>query len=515
MRRVPELEISGYHPLFSLTVRGTRESGGSYQFQIVPQKKISNLLFLPEDPSTGQAGAPQFLWENRPLTWEEDELELKFVVDDHRLSLWSGGKEIAGVEDTRSPTGSWVAIISPGIEILELSLGLPAAEETSLPGITWSDVTARVREEAKNNPKLSVEEEGIRRIGEGSPIAVPVTDPSWRNYAVRVRHTGGAQINLRSSDENGFIYALCQGTQSLLQRWAIPKSENVILTPPVPHPPGYDNSAPHEFIARVEDNLIRTWVDGVRAGQVRDNALAEGVGAMMWVKGSLVHSVEVAQLPDPAHPKLDKSFWGQIGEGNAERRIEIVEAALESINGNDLSLKPTFEGGKVVALTITKQDGNPLHDLAPVAALTDLKTLFCYAPGVRDLEWLRGMPIENLQLTHAEVENLDVLRETKVNYLTLGTPDKPPRTYEVLAGLPVRSLNLKDCPIKDLSFLSGMPLDRLVLAGTGITDYTPLKAFPLAEVDVDLVPERDLPILLSIPTLKKINGKPVEEYRGK
>jgi serine/threonine protein kinase len=416
-------------------------------------------------------------------------------------------RDVMGWNPSQSISSTSPASVGPVIDT--------TSKSDFLSGITWTDNTSRVREDAQGNPKLSVEAEGIRRVGEGSPIAIPVTDPFWRNYAVRVRHTGGAQINLRSSEENGFIYALCQGNQSLLQRWDIPKSENLILTPAVAHPAGYDNSAPHEFIAIVEDNLVRTFVDGVLAGQARDSALPEGVGAVMWVKGSLVHSVEVARLPDPAHPKLDMSFWGQVSGVNAERKVQIVEAALESINGNDLSLQPTIKDGKVIALTITKKDGLALHDLSPVSALTDLGTLFCYAPGVRDLEWLRGMAIEHLQLTHAEVEDLGVLRESRIVYLNLGTPDKPPLSYEALAGMPLRSLILKDCPIKDISFLSGMPLDRLVLTGTGLTDYAALKAFPLAEVDVDLVPERDLPILLSIPTLKKINGTPVEEYPGK
>ncbi len=118
-------------------------------------------------------------------------------------------------------------------------------------------------------------------------------------------------------------------------------------------------------------------------------------------------------------------------------------------------------------LNITRLAGNPLHDLSPVSALTDLKTLFCYARvyaiSTGCAEW-RSIP----QLTHAEVENLDVLRKTKVTYLVLGTPDKPPLSYDALAGMPLRSLSLQDCPVKDLSFLGGMPLGlaRLVLTGT-------------------------------------------------
>ncbi|MBL9151914.1 MAG: serine/threonine protein kinase [Verrucomicrobiales bacterium] len=408
---------------------------------------------------------------------------------------------------------------SPG----EASLDSPTSTEpkqigqsspiSGMDGTSWTDITAKVREEAAANPALVVEPDGIRRAGDGSPVGISVTDPSWRNYAIRIRHSADSQINLRGGD-HGMIYVLNQKLKTLIHRHDTGATEAAILEAGGPHPSGFDVNRMHELVATVEDNLFRAWVDGRPAGQVRDNTFANGSGSVMWVRQSVVHSVEVAPLSESLHQTMRESFWGQVKEANAERQVEIVEAALESINGNDVSLKATIEGGKVTALTITQISGSPLHDLSPVAALTDLKIFFCYAPGVRDLEWLRGLPIEHLQLEHAEVENLDILRESKVTYLTLGTPDKPPRTYEALAGIPLRSLSLQGCPLEDLSFLSDMPLNRLVLAGTGITDHTPLKAFPLAEVDVDLVPERDLPILLSIPTLKKINGKPVEEYRG-
>lgn len=384
--------------------------------------------------------------------------------------------------------------------------------ESDTGAITWTDVTETVREKAAANPALEVDADGIRRAGDGSPVGIPVTDPSWRNYAIRIRHSADTQINLRSGD-HGMVYVLCQGTKTLIHRHDTGATEPVVLEAGVAHPAGFDINETHELVATVEDNLFRAWVDGCPAGQVRDNAFATGAGTVMWVRQSAVRSVEVAPLPESPHRTMREGFWGQVKGVNAERQVEIIEGALESINQNELSIKPTFEGGKVVMLNITRKSGDPLHDLAPVSALTDLKTLFCYAPGVRDLDWLRGLPIEHLQLEHAAVENLAVLKGTMINHLDLDFPEKVPSDYSVLAGMPLRSLSLQDCRIDALSFLSGMPLNRLVLTGTGISDYAPLTSLPLAEVDLDLVPERDLPILLSIPTLKKINGKPVEEYR--
>lgn len=423
----------------------------------------------------------------------------------HRVVVRGAGEEQPGISTERT------ASIRLQADPPSVSKNVPK-EEPASDTLLWTDITESVRGKAAANPAFVVEPGGIRRAGDGQPVSISVTDSAWRNYAIRIRHSADTQINLRRGDA-GTIYVLNQKFKTLIKRHLDGAVQPDALGESLPHPRDFDINLTHELVATVEDNLIRAWVDGNNAAQVRDNSLVSGIGAVTWVRQSVVHSVEVSQLPDPFHPKLDKSFWEQVSGANAERQVEIVEAALESINGNDLSLKATFEGGKVVMLNITQNGGNPLHELAPVSALTDLKTLFCYAPGVRDLDWLRGMPIDTLQLTHAEVENLDVLRETKVTYLVLGTPDKPPLSYDVLAGMPLRSLSLQNCPVKDLSFLGGMPLGRLVLTGTGITDYTPLKAFPLAEVDVDLVPERDLPILFSIPTLKKINGKPVEEYR--
>ena len=61
--------------------------------------------------------------------------------------------------------------------------------------------------------------------------------------------------------------------------------------------------------------------------------------------------------------------------------------------------------------------------------------------------------------------------------------------------------------------MRGMPLNRLVLKGTKLSDFSALREFPLVEADLDLPPGGDLPMLLAIPTLKKLNGRPIEEYR--
>ncbi|MCB1085746.1 MAG: serine/threonine protein kinase [Verrucomicrobiae bacterium] len=521
-------------PQFQLNLRAGPLPGkpgreGHYQFQVYLPNRVCTLHFQEKDTATRRGEPVEVLWEAQSLPVNDlpdEEVEWIFRAEGDRLTATADGIEVGAVTDERLKTGMVLIQADSGTQIRKLeSVGLtpmragPSRSKSSPsdlnhPGIQWTDITAKVREEAAANPALVVEPDGIRRAGDGSPVGITVTDPSWRNYAIRIRHSADTQINLRGGD-HGMVYVLNQKLKSLIHRHDTGGTEPTILEAGIPHPSGFDINQTHELVATVEDNLFRAWVDGRPAGQVRDNAFATGAGSVAWVRQSVVHSVEVALLPESPHKAMREGFWGQVKEVNAERQVEIVEGALESINKNELSIKPTIEGGKVTALNITLENGEPLHDLSPVSALTDLKIFFCYAPGVRDLEWLRGMAIDHLQLENAWVEDFRPLRESKITHLDLDFPVKAPADYSLLAGLPLRSLSLQKCPLVDLTFLSGMALNRLVLTGTGITDYSPLKDLPLAEVELDLVPERDLPILLSIPTLKKINGKPVEEYRGK
>ncbi len=87
-----------------------------------------------------------------------------------------------------------------------------------------------------------------RLTGSGAPATDPpchpVTDPTWRNYAVRVRHTQDTQINLRSSEALGFLSIFSARNHNHLPPMGHSNSENLILRDPVPHSPDFDITKP-------------------------------------------------------------------------------------------------------------------------------------------------------------------------------------------------------------------------------------------------------------------------------
>jgi hypothetical protein len=55
---------------------------------------------------------------------------------------------------------------------------------------------------------------------------------------------------------------------------------------------------------------------------------------------------------------------------------------------------------------------------------------------------------------------------------------------DLLAGLPLRTLNLSRSSVKDLSVLSGLPLQTLSLRGVTLGDVSPLAQAPLKSLDL-------------------------------
>ena len=526
-RTGPQMQLD----LRSGAVAGKPDRTGHYQFQVYLPNRVCTLHYQEKDAKTGASGPVETLWDGKSLQVGEvpdEEVEWVFRVEGERITATADGVEVCSVRDARVAEGYAMLTVDRGTRITVLETtgltpvraGPPkrvAAEPppaTPMPSVwDWQDVTDLLRDRAAADSRFLVEPDAIREAVRGKSSGLELTPPEWTDLAVWVRFTSEAQVNLRAS-EAGFVYILCQRHQLLFHRYEKGVAEPFVLAPPRPHPAGYDATNPHEMLVTLEGDRIRVWLDGHFAGEARDDSKLRGVAQLMWKTGTGIHKVEVAELRHPAGEVLGESFWGQVGSVNAGRKIEIVAAKLEEINEADVSLEPTIEGGKVTALKIFSKEGSkPVPDLSPLAALTDLKILFSYVTGVDDLAWLRGLPVNHLQLERGAFADLGPIRESQVKWLDLDFPVKPPGDYSVLAGMPLQSLSLQDCPVGDLSFLSGMPLDRLLLKGTGITDHAVLKSLPLVEVELDLVPERDLPILLSIPTLKKINGRPVEEYR--
>ena len=96
-----------------------------------------------------------------------------------------------------------------------------------------------------------------------------------------------------------------------------------------------------------------------------------------------------------------------------------------------------------------------------------------------------------------------------------------------LAGMPLKNLWLKDCPVEDISPLAGMPLEQLSLMNTKITsietcrsmpsigilwlrdtqvsDLEPLSDVDIPSLDVQGTPVSDLAPLAGKWTLKRLN----------
>ena len=131
--------------------------------------------------------------------------------------------------------------------------------------------------------------------------------------------------------------------------------------------------------------------------------------------------------------------------------------------------------------------------------------------GVADLEALRGMPLDALDLHGArQVSDLRPLKDMPLLYLNLTY--LPVSDLSVLASLKkLRHLSLNYTPVTDLTPLRGLPLDVLGIRGTRVTDLAPLKGMPIGDLSLDYRPD-DEEILRSLPRPRAINSKSAAEF---
>jgi hypothetical protein len=128
------------------------------------------------------------------------------------------------------------------------------------------------------------------------------------------------------------------------------------------------------------------------------------------------------------------------------------------------------------AVTSLQFPTDKILDLAPVRALTGLKSLSCAGSGPGKSQLADLTPLKDLALV---------------------------------------LLNVEHTKVADLTPLRGMPLEFLYLQGTPVTDLAPIKALPLKELRCDFRRERDADILRSMKTLQKINDEPAETFWSK
>jgi hypothetical protein len=232
--------------------------------------------------------------------------------------------------------------------------------------------------------------------------------------------------------------------------------------------------------------------------------------AGFFVMGSKPEPEPVAKVqPAPASP-VDAAFLAQVAAAPAARQVELVKQKIEALNGTTVKVEPTIKGEKVTGLRMIKADAS-VPDISPIAALKDLDSLQLEYLTVRDISCLRGLKLVNLTIWDGRFTDVSVLQSFPLQ--TFSLKQSLISDFSVLNGKALQRLDLEWCQnLSDLSFVKGMPVKYLNLTKTKVRDFSPIAGLPLVELTCDPEAKLDPALIASIPTLKKINTKPVSEW---
>jgi len=264
-------------------------------------------------------------------------------------------------------------------------------------------------------------------------------------------------------------------------------------------------------------------------------------------------SVEVAPKSDaPLSPaQLAEEIGPLPPEGKVKRVLEEIKRRNPSFDSS--SATSSIEGGAVIDLSLNvsgvtdivpvgvltslhrlhlgvQHGKSPLTDLSPLrdlhldffecrkTAVSDLHPLrdmplaAFLIPGsaVTDLSPLRGRQLRAVDVSETAISDLGPLRGMPIKFLNCGITDV--EDLSPLKGMPLSDLNCSRTSVQDLSPLIGMQLTRLICTQTAVQDLSPLRGMPLEELDCDFDPKRDLPVLQSLTSLRKINSLPAAEF---
>ncbi|MGL4551741.1 MAG: protein kinase domain-containing protein, partial [Gemmataceae bacterium] len=184
---------------------------------------------------------------------------------------------------------------------------------------------------------------------------------------------------------------------------------------------------------------------------------------------------------------------------------------------------------RLTRLTLSRM---PLTDLSPLAGMP-LAMLNVYGSKVASLTPLKGIPLGSLNVGLRPLTKEDEAVIQSLPLHEFHAPGTGLRSLDFLRKLRLATLTVQENPLADLSPLKGMPLEMLWVSNTSVEDLSPLKGMPLTELDLADVPVKDITplakmpltvvwctfnrardekVLRAIPTLEKINDKPVAEF---
>ncbi|MEQ1858796.1 MAG: protein kinase [Chthoniobacteraceae bacterium] len=211
---------------------------------------------------------------------------------------------------------------------------------------------------------------------------------------------------------------------------------------------------------------------------------------------------------------LTKGFGPQAEKGPRRAGMtglrELRNRPIASINvdGTRILDLTVLKGWKLEKLSL---NNNPITDLLPLAGMK-LRSLSADGCPILDLSPLSGMPLDTLRLRNnvrvadltplagAPIENLVLAGCREIRYLT------------PLAAMPLQQLDLSRTSIADLTPLTKCPLRELNLEGcTDLTDLTPLTE--MTSLEAVIIPRhcKDIEILRTHPTLRRLSYKKLTE----
>ncbi len=194
---------------------------------------------------------------------------------------------------------------NPARSIQELPLAAPApgsqdaSPGTPGPAITgWKDVSESVRQAARSDPGFAIQDGVIRHTSEGTQIRFSIVPAGVDDYAVRVRYTGGTQIDLRETAGKD-TFSVLASLEYVSIAHLLPGAAKEGEWSRVPHPAGYDPTVEHELVVAAQGPRLRVWVDGLLVDKLNDGLPVKGPASVSIPSGSAVHRVAMAGLPPP------------------------------------------------------------------------------------------------------------------------------------------------------------------------------------------------------------------------
>jgi internalin A len=244
------------------------------------------------------------------------------------------------------------------------------------------------------------------------------------------------------------------------------------------------------------------------------------------------------RVSDPASSPADDAIKADL--------LQRLKAANPQFEGVEITVE---KGGKISTLVLSYKsisDISPLKGLdlsylalhkTKVADLTPLSEMKISYLGlqqcpVASLKPLAAMSLARLDITHTPIDDISALNVSRLIALDAGysglkeisalknaklltrldLSSTAVSDLSPLKGLPLTHLDINATKVTDISVLAGMPLEYLRVGACDVKDFSVIKTLPLKSIGLSWAATRHAAMLKSMPTLKTINSKPIEQF---